>query len=155
MENTYHTISIKNLSEKVAEITYREKIAMRIVSRGTTTSRTKSVYDFIPLATSGYAKSLLQKMLTTFKTSQIFSELDKSPICFELNNISNVSIYTEKEWTWFCNHFFPIVVSKSNLNEVFLEELLKNLDSLLECNHETKKNHSCYPRNQWIFIFEE
>ena len=150
-----HTVKVSELSKKIATIPYREKVAMRIVARGTTTSKTKSVYDFIPLAASGYAKSLLQKMLTTFKTSQLIYEIDEMPICFELRNISTVHIYTAKERIWDCNHFFPLVVNNSDINDVFLKELLKSLDTLLECQHESKRNQHMEARNHWKFKLVE
>lgn len=152
---TNHTIHVNELSKKVTEIPYREKVAMRIVEKGTTTSKTKSVYDFIPLAALGYAKSLIQKMLTTFKTSKLFEEIDEMPILFELNSISNIHIYTEKERIWYCNHYFPIVMNNSDFSEVFLSELLKSLDDLLGCQHEIKKTQQHEARNQWKFKLVE
>lgn len=153
---TNRTIKASELFKKVNAIPYREKVAMRIVARGTTTSKTKSVYDFIELAALGYARCLLQKMLTTFKTSQLFQEIDETmPILFELNNISAVHIYTERERIWYCNYFFPLVVGNSDINDVFLNELLKSLDTLLDCQHETKKNHKSEVRNQWKFKLVE
>lgn len=152
---TNHTVNANELAKKVTKIPYREKTAMRIVARGTTTSKTKSVYDFIPTAALGYARSLLQKMLTTFKTSKLFEEINEMPIFFELSNISTIQIYTDKERIWYCNHFFPVVVSKSDINEVFLSELLKSLDDLIGCQHEVKKNQQHEARNQWRFKLVE
>lgn len=150
MVRTFHEIQAQELFSKVSKTSYSEETALKVVRANSTTS--KSVYDFIDLAASGYAKSLLLKMLDTLQGYEILQDIIETPILLELSEVSSINIFTPNGKIWTCNYIWPL--GNENFRDKFVEELLFNLDSLLNCQHETKRNAD-YSRNQWTFKFVE
>lgn len=152
MVRTFHEIQAQELFNKVSKTSYSEEMALKVVRANRTPSENKSVYDFINLAASGYAKSLLLKMLDTLQCYEILQDIIETPILLELSNVSSIHVFTPNGRIWTCNYIWPL--GNENFRDKFVEKLLFNLDSLLNCQHETKRN-SEYSKNQWTFQFVE